>query len=132
VQDDLEKFEQRGLGVVAIGQGRGREAAAFAEDWGVRFPLLGDPSGEAYRAYGFTRGSLWSVMLKGMVSRPLESLGAIARADLRAAMLPASDVMRLGGIALVAKGGTLRFLHRSEEPADIPSNAEVFTAFEAL
>ena len=46
-------------------------------------------------------------------------------------MLTSSDVMRLGGVALVDKGGTFRFVHRAEEPSDIPSNAEMLAAFDA-
>ena len=132
MQEDLTAFEHSDVDVVAIGQGRGTEAATFAERWGIHFPVLGDPSGEAYRAYGFTRGSLWSVMLRGMVTRPIESMQAIARADLRGAMLRSSDVMRLGGVAVVDRGGAIRFLHRAKEPADIPSSAQVLAAFDAL
>jgi hypothetical protein len=132
VQEDITAFEHGDIDVVAIGQGRGSEATTFGERWGIRFPVLGDPSGKAYRAYGFARGNLWNVVLRGMVTRPIESMHAIARADLRGAMLRSSDVMRLGGVALVDRGGAIRCLHRAEEPADIPSNAEVLAAFGGL
>ena len=131
MQEQLDAFDTRGIGVVAVGQGTGVEAAGFAQEWGVEFPVLGDSRGDAYRAYHFTRGNLWSVVLRGMVERPLESLHAIARANWRGAILASSDVMRLGGVALVDKGGALRSVHRAEGPADIPSNAELLAAFDA-
>ena len=131
MQEQKDAFDTRDIAVVAVGQGTGVEAAGFAQEWGIEFPILGDPSGDAYRAYRFTRGNLWSVMLRGMVERPLESLSAIANANWRGAILASSDVMRLGGVALVDKGGALRFVHRAEEPADIPSNTEMLAAFDA-
>ena len=63
---------------------------------------------------------------------PLETFRQIAKADMRGAMLAASDVLRLGGVAIVGEGGVLRYLHRGEEPRDIPSNADVLAAVDSL
>ena len=132
VQEEIDGFDKRGADVIAVGQGTGDEAGRFAEKWGVGLPILGDPSGRAYHAYGMLKGNLWSVVLRGMVTRPIESMLAIAKADFAGATLASSDVMRLGGVAIIAGDGRMRFLHRAEEPADIPSNAEVFAALETL
>ena len=71
-------------------------------------------------------------MLRSLVTRPVETLRRIGDADLSAAQLPASDVLQLGGVAIVDAGGTLRYLHVAESPEDIPPNSEVFGALDRL
>jgi hypothetical protein len=71
-------------------------------------------------------------MGRSLVTAPLESLRLIAEADFKGATLPAADVMRLPGVAVVGQGGRLRFLHRSREPADLAPNDEVLRALDAL
>jgi len=132
VQKELDDFESRDLRVVAIGQGTGEEAAGFMQKWGVTFPCFGDPRAVAYDAFGMLRGNWWTIMLRSMLTEPVKSLGLIAQADMTGARLAAADVLRLGGVAIVEKGGGLRFVHRALEPADIPSNQEVFEAVAQL
>jgi len=132
VQEDLPGFAERDTGIVAVGQGTGVEAARYMEKWGVDLRCFGDTTAAAYKAYGLTRGSPWSVMFRGMVRQPLQAMQAIMRADLSGALLSSSDVMRLGGVAIVAAGGELRELHRAEDPTEIPINAEVFARLDEL
>jgi hypothetical protein len=132
VQEDLTEFLQRGVQVVAIGQGTGREAERFGRQWGIEFPCLGDPEGASYRAYQMTRGTVWTVALRDIVREPIASMRLMARADLRGARLAASDVLLLGGVAIVGKGGVLRFIHHATKPADIPPNHEVLSALDAM
>jgi hypothetical protein len=132
VQEDLVGFAERDTDIVAVGQGTGAEAAGYMEKWGVDLRCFGDTTAAAYQSFGLTRGSPWSVMFRGMVTQPLEALQAIARADLSGALLASSDVMRLGGVAIVAIGGELREIHRAEDPTDIPTNAEVFARLDLL
>jgi hypothetical protein len=132
VQEDLAGFAERGARVVAIGQGTGRQAAGFAGAWGVDIPILGDASGAAYQAYGMLRGTWWTVVLRSLVQEPVTTLRLIAKADRKGAALPASDVLRLPGVAIVARGARIRFLHKGREPSEFPSNAEIFAALGAL
>lgn len=132
MQEEREAFARRDAAVVAIGQGTGTQAAGYAAAWGISFPILGDPKAAAYQAYGMLRGSWWAVMGRSLVTAPLESLRLIAEADFKGATLPAADVMRLPGVAVVGQGGRLRFLHRSREPADLAPNDEVLRALDAL
>lgn len=132
MQEELDSFEERGAAVAAIGQGTGRQAAGYAQEWGVSFPILGDPDAAAYQAFGMLRGGWWAVMGRSLVTAPLQSLKLIAEADVRGATLPAADVMRLPGVAVVSREGRLRFLYRSREPADLPPNDDVRQALDAL
>jgi hypothetical protein len=132
VQDEIADFESRGASVVAIGQGTGEQAADYADRWGVRFPILGDPKAAAYQAFGMLRGSWWTVLGRSLLTDPLETMRLMFEADLRGAALPAADVMRLPGVAVVAPGGTLRLLYKSKEPSDLPPNADVLAALDSL
>jgi hypothetical protein len=128
----MGEFEARDASVVAIGQGTGEQAAHYAEKWGIGFPILGDPKAAAYQAFGMLRGSWWTVLGRSMLTDPLETMRLMFEADMRGAALPAADVLRLPGIAVVERGGTLRFLYKSQEPSDLPPNADVLAALDSL
>ncbi len=132
VQEDLAGFAERDAGIVAVGQGTGAEAAQYMEKWSVALRCFGDTTAAAYKAFGLTRGSPWSVMFRGMVTQPFEALKAISGADLSGALLASSDVMRLGGVAIVGAGGELHEIHRAADPTDIPTNDEVFAKLDKL
>jgi hypothetical protein len=128
----MDGYRSRGASVVAIGQGTGSQAAGFAREWNVDLPILGDTRGRAYGAYGMHRGSWWTVVLRNLLTRPVETVGLIAEADMKGAALAAADVLRLGGVAIVDRAGALRFLHKAADPADIPANDEIFSALGAF
>ena len=125
VQEQLFEFTQRGLRVVAIGQGSGDEAQSFCGDWGVTYPCLGDTRRSGYKALDLARGSWWTVMVRGLLTEPIESISLIAKADLKGAQLDSTDVLQLGGICVVDRAGRLRAIHRAESPKDMPPAGEV-------
>ena len=130
MSEALSEFERRNVDIVAIGQGTGAEASEYMRKWELNLTCLGDVSGRAYAAFGMLRGNLWTVMLRAMLTDPIKSIGLTLKADLSGAMLAASDVMRLGGVAIVAAGGALRFVHRGEDPSDIPTNEELLAVLD--
>lgn len=132
MQEEIEEFRAREVDVIAIGQGTGDEAAHYARKWGIDFPILGDPDGNAYLAYRMLRGTWWTVLFRSLLLAPFDTLSKVASADLAGAQLAAADVLRLGGVAIVERGGTLRFLHRAADTADIPPNREVLAALDRL
>ena len=125
VQEQLGEFEKRGLRVVAVGQGTGEEASSFCQEWGVEYPCLGDVRRSGYGALALTRGSWWTVVLRGMLTEPVKTVSLIAKADLKGAQLDSTDVLQLGGICVVDREGRLRGLHRAESPKDMPPAIEV-------
>jgi hypothetical protein len=125
VQEQLGEFEKRGLRVVAVGQGTGEEAKSFCDGWGVTYPCLGDARRGGYKALELTRGNWWTVVLRGVVTRPFETAALIAKADMKGAQLDSTDVLQLGGIGIVDRDGTLRGIHRAESPEDMPPASEV-------
>jgi len=125
VQQNLEKFESRGLRVVAIGQGTGAEAQSFCKKWGVEYPCLGDPQRRGYETLNLARGSWWTVVLRSLLTRPIETISRIASADMEGARLGSTDVLQLGGVAIVDQQGMVRAIHRAESPEDMPSSQEI-------
>ncbi len=130
MNEALSELERRNVSLVAIGQGTGAEASEYMRKWEIDLTCLGDVSGRAYAAFGMLRGNVWTVMLRAMLTAPIKSLGLILKADLSGAMLAASDVLRLGGVAIVEAGGALRFVHRAEDPSDYPTNEELLAALD--
>jgi hypothetical protein len=132
VQRDLEEFENRDARLVAIGMGTGAEAAGMAERLELGFPLLGDPGHEAYKAFGLARDGWYGLLVRPFLAHPLRATRDIADADLKASASPRSDVQRLGGVAIVDRAGTLRYLRRAERSDDLPPNAELLAALDRL
>lgn len=128
----MSEFSRREVEVVAIGQGTGEEAASFMKKWELDLACFGDPDARGYDAFGMLRGSVWSVALRSMLTDPIKSIGLILKADFAGARLAAADVLRLGGVAIIQRGGTLRYMHRAEEPSDIPTNREVLDAIDTV
>ncbi len=124
------ELERRNVALVAIGQGTGAEASATMRKWELDLTCLGDVSGRAYAAFGMLRGNVWTVMLRSMLTHPVKSLSLTLKADYAGMMLAASDVLRLGGVAVVEAGGVMRFIHRAEDPSDNPTNAELIAALD--
>ena len=87
---------------------------------------------ESYKAEGMERGSWWSVAIQDLLMNPVESLKNVAKADLKAAALPSSDPLQLGGVTIVDASGILRYRHLATKPTDIPSNRKIFDALDAL
>lgn len=132
MQRDLSEFESRDAQMVAIGQGSGEQAAFYCDKAKVTFPCLGDPEREAYRKAGMERGNWWNVAIRNMILNPRESFSQIAEADLRAAALPASDPLQLGGLLIIDSAGCLRFRHLATRPDDLPENPEIWRALDEI
>jgi hypothetical protein len=132
VQAGLAEFERRGAQLVAVGQGSGQETAHYCGQIAKGFPCLGDPERAGYRELGLRRGSWWTTVLKPFVTEPRESFRLVRSADLAASQLEASDVLQMGGVAVVDTKGVLRALHVAETTADMPTNDEIFAALTRL
>ncbi len=132
VQEDIEGYRKRDAQVVAIGQGTGEQAAHYAKKWGIELPILGDVKGAAYQAYGMLRGTWWTVVMRSMIVDPITTVRLIAKADMSGAALPAADVLRMPGMAIVQRGGALRYMHRAEETKDMPESSVVFDALDRM
>lgn len=130
MQRELDAIRSRGAQLVAIGQGKGDYAAGVCAEFGIGFPCLGDPERTAYRDFALGRASLWSITAGSFLSDPITGLRRLRNANLRRSLHPQSDVLQLGGVAVVDLTGKLRFLHRAAAPDDFPPIRELLAALE--
>ena len=128
----LAEFERRGARLFAVGQGSEAEVVRYCTPLASGVTCLGDPERAGYRALALQRGSWWTTVVKPFLTDPAESFRLVRNADLAASRLAASDVLQLGGVAIVDGAGVLRFLHVAQTTADIPSNAEICAALDEL
>lgn len=118
--------------MIAIGQGTGGEAERVAQALHVTYPVLGDPGKASYRALGLGRSGWAAMMLQPFLEDPAAAWRNLREADLAASANPRSDVRQLGGVVLVDRGGIVRWLHRSQTTTDVPTNATLLAAIDAL
>ena len=127
-----EDFEARGAQVVAVGQGTGEEAARIGRSLALPFRCLGDPGKQAYRAFGLTRDGWWNVTAKPFLEDPRLAFDRIRNASLKGSLMRHSDVLQLGGVAMVDRHGILRYLHRSRKVDDFPATSAVLAELDLL
>jgi hypothetical protein len=107
--------------VVAVGQGTGEEAARICRSLEVPCRCLGDPGKQAYRAFGLARDGWWNVTAKPFLEDPRLAFSRIRNASLKGSLMRHSDVLQLGGVAIVDRDGILRYLHRARKTDDHPA-----------
>lgn len=96
------------------------------------FTCLGDPSRGSYRAFGLARDGWWNVTVRPFLEAPRLALARIRRASLRGSLMPHSDVLQLGGVAIVARGGAFAWIHRARRTDDYPPMERVLGELDRL
>ena len=112
--------------VIAISFETGYWVQVWLSETKVQFPLLLDPSRQAYHAYGLTR-SLWR-------SWGLKNIWYYAKA-LRTDQprhTTGGDTTQLGGDFIVDAQGIVRLAHRSHDPTDRPSLTNLLSTLRHL
>lgn len=132
MQQHHSEFEARGVRVLAIGQGTGREAGKVCRGVGTDFACYGDPGRDAYRAFEFPRADWWSVTAKPFFENPSLAFRRIRKANLEGTLMPHTDVLQLPGVVIVDGTGVVRYLHRSKKTDDLPAAAEIFRQLDRL
>jgi hypothetical protein len=127
MQRELATVRAHGAGVVAIGQATADEAARVCEQIGISFPCLGDPEKTSYRAFGLRRAGWREIVLEPMRAGS-EAVKKGYRVSIRGSLMPHSDWFQLPGVAIVDRGGIVRWLHRAQHSGDIPAPATVLAA----
>lgn len=131
MQWDYDQIRVRGAELVAVAQGTATEAERFCRQLGAAYPCLGDPGKDSYRAFGLGRGGLREIILEPMRAGN-EAVRKGYKVSLRGSLMRHSDWFQLPGLAIVDRGGVLRYLHRSRHAGDLPAIAEVLRALDAL
>ena len=118
--------------VAAVAQGTGVEAARFCGMMKIGYPCLGDPGRRAYRGFDLPRDGWWNVTVKPFLEDAPLAWQRIRHASLKGSMMPHTDVLQLGGVALIDREGVVRFLYRSRKTDDMPDTAAVLAEIDRL
>jgi len=114
LRDVVQEIRERGAELVVVGNGRPEQAAQFAQERGLTFPLLVDPSMRAYAAAGLRRGVTDALKLK-TVGHALRALGkGFVQARTQ------GDPWQLGGAFVFSSEGKTLYRHVSREAGDHP------------
>jgi peroxiredoxin len=132
VQEHYGEIRARGADAVAIGQGTGEEAARFCRRMNTDYPCLGDPGKDAYRAFGLRRDGWWNVTGRPFLEAPGLAWRRLRRASLRGSLMQHTDVLQLGGTAIVDRSGIVRYLHRARKTDDRAPAPEILAALDRL
>jgi hypothetical protein len=132
VQAHLQEFRNRGVGVAAVAQGTGVEAARFCGMMKIGYPCLGDPDRRAYRGFELPRDRWWNVTVKPFLEDAPLAWSRIRHASLSGSMMPHTDVLQLGGVIAIDRAGVVRYLYRSKQTDDLPATSEVLAELDRL
>ncbi len=118
-------FEKRGARIVAISPAEGKSAESVCGMFNIPFQCLGDPTGEAYDAFGLRRGNL-----NQMFSFRTFFRGALAffRGHRQGPAL--GDRFSLPGVFIIAPGGGTQWAWRGRDPADHPGPRAILSALD--
>lgn len=95
------------------------------------YACFGDPAHASYRALDLGRTGVFGLTLAPFLTDPRGAFRNLAQADLRASASPRSDVFRLGGALVAARGGAIRFLHRARSTTDLADPDAMLAALDA-
>lgn len=120
---DHGRVRREGAKLAVVGQGTPAEAAAFARELALPFPVLADPDREAFAAYGLIEGG------PGAFLHPTAAI-RVVRALLRGAGFgrPVGSTWQLPGAFVIDHEGVVRFAKPALHAADTPSTDDLLQA----
>jgi alkyl hydroperoxide reductase subunit AhpC len=119
-----DAFQAAGAEVVVVGMGTPAQTAAFIDAQSLPFPVLADPTRQAYRAYGVIRGNMRQVMLDPRVW----VRGAQAAATGHRQGRTVGNPLQLSATFIVDPQGRIHFARRAELSSDFAGPDELLAA----
>jgi peroxiredoxin len=128
-------FVERRAAVITIAQGTPAQAAHFGNMFRIPFPILADPTRQAYRAYQVNEGtmnqfspSLVSHMIDQAVHGNLPGVTDHVRALTGS---NGSSLSQLGGTFIIDQRGIIRYVHIADPVYAVPTIAELLAVVDA-
>ena len=125
LRDVVADIRQKGAELIVIGNGTAKQAASFAAEREIDFPLLTDPGRRTYKAAGLRRS------VKDALS--FKALGSAKRAmgDGHRQGATQGDPWQLGGAVVVAPGDEVLFRYISSHSGDHPDPRDLVASLAA-
>ncbi len=124
MRDRYDELEGAGAEVAAIGMGTVEMAADFARSSDIPFPLLVDTSRDSYAALEIKKGSWTDVIGPKIWSRGIAAI----RQGHKLSTMPKQDPRQLGGAAVIAPGGEVKYLYKATNSSEIADVDELLGA----
>jgi len=127
LREKLPEFEKLNLRLGCIVQGTAKDADELCSPFGLAAHCVPDPKRESYAKIGLDR-TKWKELLfpsEDLRQRRKENREAGFSVNLKRSLKGTCDILLLPGAALVARGGTILWLHRGGNPGDLPSADEL-------
>lgn len=126
---DLQKhygeLQQLGAELLVVSFSKPASVANYLERYRFPFPVVADPSRDAYKTFALKRASWKKILRPGVIFRYLKIAlrGHWPRWPARD-----EDVLQLGGDFVLDRQGRLIYAHPSTEPTDRPTVQELLKA----
>lgn len=118
MRERLDEISAAGVKALVVTQSRPEALSGVS----MPLPTVCDPDRTVYRRFGLERGR-WSMFLRWRVlARYVRLIVAGSRPVLGE---PEEDMFQLGGDFLLSSERRLLYVHRSKDPADRPTAAEL-------
>ncbi len=127
MREHYPRLRELGAQALAVVISRPEMVGAFLADEPLPFPLVADPTGAAFRAFGLERTSWRRILRPASVLRYLR---LIFRGVLPRRPNEGEDVLQLGGDFVLDKEGRVVYAYRSGEPTDRPAIAALARAIQ--
>jgi hypothetical protein len=124
---DRRKFEEVGVRLAVIGQGRPDQARHFQETLDVDLPMYVSGDRAAYRAAGTKVGTLGELLGPKSVMKGIRRSASDRVVQGRIV----GHAAQLGGVLIVKPDGSIPYAHLANDASDNPPNDEVLAAARA-
>ena len=122
------EFERRGVSIVVVSFAEPAKLVHYQEHRRWPFTMLADPERNAYRAFSLKRLSWFQLFSPATLMRYLK----LFREGMEREDYGQEDIHQSGGDFLLDRKGNVLFAHRSRNPADRPSAAELVRQIDRL
>ena len=134
LREQTPELEKLGVQLACIVQGDAQEAAEFCGQYGMAQKCIPDPQKQTYRKFGLDRATWGSLLFPSpeLKKRRIENRAAGFGISVKNSLKSHCDILLLPGAAIVAKGGKILWLHRGNNPADLPAAEIIVTQAKKL
>ena len=117
--DSHQALRDRGLRLAIVSHASAESAKAFCDERAPSATCLADPDGDAYRAYGLYRGTMWQTLIS---PRIWASNRRLARVKGYKPEVPheGQDAYQMSGTFIIGTDGRIRLPYYYEDIADHP------------
>ena len=121
-----QQFDQAGAQVMLVGMGYPEESAAFEMKFNIPFPLISDPKGRLYNAFGLKKVSTLELLSPSVA---FKAIMAITKGH--TVGVPIGDVHQLPGVFIINTKGLIVYSHFGSDPSDHPDPDTILEALKA-